>query len=375
MIWKNNRSNIVMTSAISIVFSILILGMPLVGVFLSGHPVEYFISFPPLTIYTEHHPFSRVVYLLYLVFSFGIIALIAVAGRYQPIDLNHARSKKNWRMPWWGWIALAVLMLSWFLAWTRFPWFEPLQRLTFIPLWFSYIMLINALCVRRTGTCPMLDAPVFFIGLFPLSALFWWFFEYLNQFVQNWFYTGVDYGPLAYGLHASISFSTVLPAVYSTRTWISTHKGFKSRFYGLPPIKNIPSKMVSRLILLFSCAGLIGVSIRPEELFALLWLAPLLILVPLKHLAGKATLFSAMAKGDWRPAVSAALAALLCGFFWEMWNYHSLAKWIYSIPYVERFKIFEMPILGYMGYLPFGLLCIEVSELLKGSFSQTNEEE
>jgi hypothetical protein len=79
-----------------------------------------------------------------------------------------------------------------------------------------------------------------------------------------------------------------------------------------------------------------------------------------------------MAKGDWRPTVSAALAALLCGFFWEMWNYHSLAKWIYSIPYVERIKIFEMPILGYMGYLPFGLLCIEVSELFRDCFPQTN---
>lgn len=365
-----SKSDIVTTSAISIVFSILIFSLPLAGVFLSGRPVESFVSFPPLTIYTGHHPFSWVVFLLYLVLSIGIIALIAGAAFHQSIDLKPVSSRKQWKFPWWGWIALAALTLSWFLAWTRFSWFESFQRLTFIPLWFSYIILINALCVRRTGTCPMLDAPMFFIGLFPLSALFWWFFEYLNQFVQNWFYTGVDYGPLAYSLHASISFSTVLPAVYSTRTWILTMKEFKSRFYGLRPINNLPSKMISMLVLLFSCAGLIGVSIRPEELFGLLWLSPLLILVSLKHLAGKATLFSAMAKGDWRPVVSAALAALLCGLFWEMWNYHSLAKWIYSIPYVDRFHIFEMPILGYMGYLPFGLLCVEVSELFKDCFSK-----
>jgi hypothetical protein len=368
MIEKTSRSDIAVTSAISIVFSILILSMPLVGIFLSGRPVEFFISFPPLTIYTVHHPFSRMVFLLYLALSVGIITLIAVVARHKPTDLKPVSSEKKWKLPWWGWIALAVLTLSWFLAWTRFSWFEPFQRLTFIPLWFSYIMLINGLCARRTGTCPILDAPIFFIGLFPLSALFWWFFEYLNQFVQNWFYTGVDYGPLAYSLHASISFSTVLPAVYSTRTWISAHKGFKSRFHGLPPIKSIPSKLVSRLVLLFSCAGLVGVNIWPEELFALIWLAPLLILVSLKNIVGQSTLFSAMAHGDWRPAISAAMAALLCGFFWEMWNYHSLAKWIYSIPYVDWCKIFEMPILGYMGYLPFGLLCIEVTELLKGCF-------
>jgi len=61
------------------------------------------------------------------------------------------------------------------------------------------------------------------------------------------------------------------------------------------------------------------------------------------------------------------MAALVCGFFWEMWNYYSLAKWVYSIPYVHRFQLFEMPVLGYLGYLPFGLLCIEIAEFFKGT--------
>jgi len=39
--------------------------------------------------------------------------------------------------------------------------------------------------------------------------------------------------------------------------------------------------------------------------------------------------------------------------------------WIYSIPYIDRFHLFEMPILGYSGYLPFGLECAVVSELLR----------
>lgn len=54
---------------------------------------------------------------------------------------------------------------------------------------------------------------------------------------------------------------------------------------------------------------------------------------------------------------SSAVAALTCGFFWEMWNYHSEAKWIYSIPGVAIFPLFEMPLPGYSGYLPFGMMC------------------
>ena len=55
------------------------------------------------------------------------------------------------------------------------------------------------------------------------------------------------------------------------------------------------------------------------------------------------------------PDVSAlAVAALVCGFFWEMWNYWSLPKWHYSVPYVGRWHVFEMSAVGYTGYLPFG---------------------
>ena len=59
-----------------------------------------------------------------------------------------------------------------------------------------------------------------------------------------------------------------------------------------------------------------------------------------------------------------ALAALVCGFFWEMWNYFSLARWTYSVPLVQRFQLFEMPLLGYAGYLPFGLVCAIIGDAI-----------
>ena len=113
-------------------------------------------------------------------------------------------------------------------------------------------------------------------------------------------------------------------------------------------------------------AGLIFIGIWPNLLFPLLWLAPLLLVGALQTLMGEHQVFTEMADGDWRRAMAAATAALICGFFWEMWNLYSLAKWKYSIPLVHRFSIFEMPILGYAGYLPFGLECIVIGDLLKG---------
>ena len=42
--------------------------------------------------------------------------------------------------------------------------------------------------------------------------------------------------------------------------------------------------------------------------------------------------------------------------FWEMWNFYSLPKWTYVIPYVGFWKVFEMPLLGYLGYPFFGIV-------------------
>ena len=35
------------------------------------------------------------------------------------------------------------------------------------------------------------------------------------------------------------------------------------------------------------------------------------------------------------------------------------------MPYVGRFKTFEMPLLGFAGYLPFGVECLVLAELVE----------
>jgi hypothetical protein len=57
-----------------------------------------------------------------------------------------------------------------------------------------------------------------------------------------------------------------------------------------------------------------------------------------------------------------------------MWNAGSLAHWTYSIPFVQRFMIFEMPVLGYAGYLPFGLECAVIGELIDWSGPAAGED-
>ena len=349
------------TSWLLLLGGALLLGLPMAGIWLAGLPVERYLEFPPTTHYIDPAPFSWTGFILLGLFEVLLylpLWLALVTALRRPAPARH-------RFPWWGYAGLAGGAVAWWLAWTRYPWFSEWQDFTFTPLWIAYIVVINALTWRRGGRCMMTHEPVYFFSLFPLSALFWWFFEYLNRFVQNWFYLGVEaHHAWHYFWMATLPFSTVLPAVLGTEEWLAGW-GYGERFRQARPLNAGRSRVLAMIVLVTGATGLFLTGIHPQVLFPLLWIAPLAFLAALRTLGGDATLFESVRTGDWSRIVRLAFAALICGFFWEMWNYHSLARWIYSVPYVYRYLLFEMPLLGFAGYLPFGLECGLAGELLR----------
>jgi hypothetical protein len=146
---------------------------------------------------------------------------------------------------------------------------------------------------------------------------------------------------------------------------MNTFSWLRPGFDSFKPFKCLHPKMLALSALAASSIGLMCIGVLPNYLFSLLWISPLIIILSLQTLTGEKHILSGLAAGHWSPVVSSALAAAFCGFFWEMWNYYSLARWEYSIPFVHRFKIFEMPILGYAGYLPFGVECVVIGKLVE----------
>ena len=353
-----------------LILAIMLLGLPLLGVFAAGYPVARYLEFPPQSRYVAHAPFSWPAFAAIALSVLAVVLPLAVKG-FQSFKKPPAQTTRSISrpFPWWGWLGVIAGLISWILAWTRFSWFTAYQPHTFSLLWFSYIIVINAVCQVRSGHCLMTDRTVFFLLLVPVSAAFWWFFEYLNRFAQNWFYVGADFDPWAYFWYATLPFSTVLPAVLSTRQWFLSLNWIRQAYGSLKPLKfPCPTRQAAALVLVLSAAGLAGIGIWPNYLFPILWISPLLIITCLQALIKERQFLSQMAEGDWSGVVSAALAATVCGAFWEMWNYFSLAKWQYSVPLVDRFHIFEMPLLGYAGYLPFGLVCAVIGGMLERLF-------
>jgi hypothetical protein len=234
------------------------------------------------------------------------------------------------------------------------------RRQSFTPLWLGYLLAVNGIVHRRTGEAPLTHRTRWFLALFPLSGAFWWLFEHLNQFTSNWYYSGVQAnGDWDYFLQGTIPFTTVLPAVASTWAWLRSFPRLDAA--ALPALRG--HRALAWVALVAGVLALGAIGRWPEGLCAMLWIAPLLVLAGLQRLLLGESLLAALAEGDWRPLLQPALSALLCGFFWEFWNWGSLARWHYSIPFVQRFYLFEMPLLGYAGYLPFGLTCALVMDV------------
>ena len=352
----------------------MLLGLPLFGVFLAGHPVAGYFEFPPKTRYVEHAPFSWLAFAIFTILIIAIILPLIIKG-YQAYKNTSPKimATSPVPIPWWGWLGITTGVIGWILAWTRFSWFAAFQPHTFSPLWFSYIVVVNALCYRRSGHCLMTDRPGFFLLLFPVSAAFWWFFEYLNRYTQNWYYVGAEFGPWAYFWYATLPFSTVLPAVLSTRQWLLTASWIRLAYGDFIHFKIPRAGFVAVCALLLSALILGVIGVWPNYFFPFLWISPLVIIICLQKLMEDDHIFAQISLGDWSAFIAAALAAIICGVFWEMWNFFSLAKWKYSVPLVDRFKIFEMPLLGYAGYLPFGLECAAIGAMLEGWFNSSKK--
>ena len=226
-------------------------------------------------------------------------------------------------------------------------------HLLFFPLWLGYALAVDGWTARRTGTSILARTGLGWAALFAVSAPAWWLFEFLNRRLRNWEYLGGDeFGDLEYFLYSSLSFSTVLPAVMGTAELVRSMPWIE-RFARGPRVRATPGRMV--LCFALGVAMLASMLVWPRALYPFCWTSLVFLLEPVCRRLRRPSLLDALAEGDWRPWMSLWSAGLVCGFFWEMWNVTSWPKWIYHTPGVEFWKVFEMPLLGYLGYLPFAM--------------------
>ncbi|MBE9525250.1 MAG: hypothetical protein IMY76_09125 [Chloroflexi bacterium] len=254
--------------------------------------------------------------------------------------------------------------LNWALEGLRTHW-------AFFPLWLGYALVVDGLVLKRTGTSLVARSWKKYIGIFLISAPAWWLFEVINWWIGNWHYVGRAYFTnIEYAIFATLSFSTVMPAVFGTAELAQS----------LPFIRNLklgpifsPDRVTIRRWFIFGCIMFASLVIWPRYFFPLMWISIYFILEPINIWMGNHNLVTRTKEGDWRGVISLFAGVLLTAFFWEFWNYWAYPKWIYTVPFVDFWHIFEMPLLGYGGYLPFALELFALYHLSIGILGQQDK--
>jgi len=238
---------------------------------------------------------------------------------------------------------------------------EPFRGWWFDLVWSGFILAADAVVWARAGRSLLHGGGWRVVGMFALSAPFWWAFEVANWRLENWRYVGTTVsGGQAHLAVKTLSFMSVLPALAEARDLLRSFVRFPH-----PPAIPLPSRTATALVV----AGLVGVPLLylfPDQTFPLVWLAPLAVLDAVAELRGRPSIIALVRRGRAGPVVLVAVAGLGTGILWELWNWGALPFWEYRVRYVGDWPVFAMPVLGYLGYLPFALVADAFWRLFTG---------
>ena len=175
----------------------------------------------------------------------------------------------------------------------------------------------------------------FFAVTIPCSVLFWLFFELLNLASPQWRYVGGMQSVAGEVLFGFVAFATVIPITVESWWLVAGELCLPFR----------PRKAV-----IWTLFGVVFASIpffnRVFWWNQGMWLTPALLILP----------WTRFERCDsWRRWLGAlAVSGLLSGVAWETFNWWSRTHWEYLI-LRDWPHLFQMPVLGYLGFIPFAL--------------------
>ena len=237
---------------------------------------------------------------------------------------------------------------------------EPFASYYYAFAWWPFIVFLDALVLALQGHSLLSRNPREFLVLSAMSVPLWLVFEGWNVALQNWYYAGVHQSWLARRALGIICFATVLPAIFEATELVGA----------LGIVREVHVRPIRVSAGLYAVPWLIGILflasplLFPKYSFPLIWLGFIFILEPFNHRWARGSLLREWEQGSMTMFVRLLIGGLICGFAWEMFNIEALTKWIYTVPFFEDLKLFEMPLAGFLGFPPFAVECYVIVQFV-----------
>jgi hypothetical protein len=231
---------------------------------------------------------------------------------------------------------------------------EPIPGWYYSLAWWSYIVGADDVNRRLSGRSLLRDRPRHFLYLALASVLWWTLFELVNLRLGNWYYVMSPASRAVRWISGVVCFATVLPAIVETVTLIENLGWWRS--VRVSPLRWTPGKR--RAVLALGAASVALPLAWPDVFYPLVWGAAVFLLEPWNRDHARRSFLRDLEAGEAGPFVRTLFAGLACGGLWELWNHWARTKWIYTVPGFEDVKLFEMPVLGFLGFPPFAVECL-----------------
>ncbi|NQT79252.1 MAG: hypothetical protein HQ555_02515 [Candidatus Aminicenantes bacterium] len=226
--------------------------------------------------------------------------------------------------------------------------------------WWSFILIMDSINFRKTKSSPLSGPFRNFLFTAFISVFVWLIFELFNLRVKNWTYHNLPPGLFIRWLGYFVAYATVIPAMREISFFIHSFLGRKK--LGLFRIQ--PTPVLLRVFVFIGVVFfLLGLSL-PRFFFPFVWLCFIFLLEPINYWLKNETFVEDADKKDWSKFWSWVLAGLVAGFLWEFWNFWAGSHWEYSLPYLNFWRVFQMPVLGYTGFMPFALEVFALYQIL-----------
>jgi len=217
--------------------------------------------------------------------------------------------------------------------------------------WWSLIFIFDSLNFRLKNTSPLFRAPKKFVFMAFISVFVWLIFELFNLRLQNWSYHDLPASLPIRWTGYFFAFATVVPALVELSELFL--KIFKDKSWADCEFVKKESFLNGSLVVGILSLGLCLVF--PRLFFPLIWLGFIFLLEPINFRLNNDSLYSDLEKGWWGRIFSWMAAGFAAGILWELLNFWSNSRWEYTLPYLNFGRIFQMPVFGYGGFLPFAL--------------------
>jgi hypothetical protein len=240
--------------------------------------------------------------------------------------------------------------------------------------WTGYILWADGAVAALRGHSLISDNRRAFWLLASASVPLWIIFELYNVRLDNWVYAGLPNNPVLRYAGYVWAFATIWPGILVTAALLRAMDYFTTEDTEGSEItaekaKGCRSGIMPVVSIVVGAAFLISPPLLPPEvgayLFGAVWLGPFLLLDPLNMRAGRDSLWADLRRGD-RTRLSALLwTGAICGLLWEFWNHAAMGRWVYTFPIFQDYRMFAMPLPGYLGFPAFALDCFAMYALVE----------